>query len=348
MMFFVLFLMLIALLVLAYLLWRYFCRSSPSESNGTGSNGAASSINDDRFGLELNASTGVVLDAVDDHKSAHGHLLATACDLAYLPEFDARRRYLEQTNLAARLISFDNTQAYVCQNSESIVVAFRGSERPSSLDGFKDWLLTNARNFLVLPEGRIGTDFAAAGVGARFHRGFMSALAEVWDPLYAAVDEAFKKQQRPIWITGHSLGGAIALLAAWRFHQQFLPVHRICTFGAPMIGNQAAADAYAREFPGKIIRYVDFSDMVPRLPATSLLNNSYNHVQREIILGGEGSTDGDGIANSLLARGVDVSDVTDEQPIDPATADGLWGNLHSGISAHLMGNYISRISDQLS
>ncbi len=56
-------------------------------------------------------------------------------------------------------------------------LAFRGSQSPTSLEGFKDWLLTNANNLLVIPEWRIGTDFAAAGVGARFHRGFLEALA---------------------------------------------------------------------------------------------------------------------------------------------------------------------------
>lgn len=330
--------LLLVILVVAYFIWRAVV-GGRDKSQGSSSVG----VNDpNRFGLNLDRTTGPFLDPTGEHKSAHGHYLATACDLAYLPQEEAGNRYFAQLNLNARLVSVDNTQVYVGQNAESIVVAFRGSETPNSLDGFKDWLLTNARNFLVLPEGRIGTDFAAAGVGARFHRGFMSALAEIWDPLQAAVNEAIRERERPIWITGHSLGGALALLAAWRFHQHFLPVYRICTFGAPMIGNDAAAEAYLREFPGKIIRYVDHSDMVPRLPATSLLSNEYRHVQREIVLGGDGI--GDGSANFLIESSAEPGTDGD---VDEATASGLWGNLHTGISAHLMGNYIARISDQL-
>ena len=80
--------------------------------------------------------------------------------------------------MKARLISVDNTQVYVAENDHSIVVAFRGSEAPTTLDGLKDWLLTNANNYLICPKDEAGTDFAAAGVGARFHKGFLEALAD--------------------------------------------------------------------------------------------------------------------------------------------------------------------------
>ena len=235
------------------------------------------------FSLMTNTTTDLKLDAAIDHARSHAQYLATACDLAYLPADQGRQRFADQLRLDAELVSVDNTQAYVGQNNESIVIAFRGSQSPNSLDGVKDWLLTNARNFLVLPEGRIGTDFAAAGVGARFHRGFMQALDEIWLPLFESVDQKFTHQERPVWVTGHSLGGALALLCAWRMHQQFIPIHQVCTFGAPMIGNLAAAEAFAREFPGKIFRYVDVGDLVPRLPMISLLSNDYDHCQKEIV-----------------------------------------------------------------
>ena len=93
-------------------------------------------------------------------------------------------RFRSELGLEAKLISVDNTQVYVAENDQAIVVAFRGSEAPTTLDGLKDWLLTNANNYLILPEGRSGTDFAAAGVGARFHRGFLDALAMIWEPLF--------------------------------------------------------------------------------------------------------------------------------------------------------------------
>jgi pimeloyl-ACP methyl ester carboxylesterase len=278
-----------------------------------------------------------MLDPEIGHTRAVAHYLAAACDLAYLDEKQGRLEYASDLGLDANLVSVDNTQAYVGENENSIVIAFRGSQSPSSLDGVKDWLLTNARNFLVLPEGRIGTDFAAAGVGARFHRGFMDALAEIWGSLYDRVDEAYARHERPVWVTGHSLGGALALLCAWRMHQQFIPIHQVCSFGAPMIGNQAAADAFAREFPNQIYRYVDAGDLVPKLPMMSLLHNNYNHCEQEIVVGESQIVTAAKVLSTVAVQTVDGA-------IDSGAVDVIWGELRKGMPSHLMGNYLTRLT----
>ena len=118
--------------------------------------------------------------------------LAQACSLAYFDEAEAVPNFRDQLGLKARLISVDNTQVYLAENDKTLVVAFRGSQAPTTLDGLKDWLLTNANNYLILPEGQIGTDFAAAGVGARFHRGFMEALHAIWEPMFAGITRAIE------------------------------------------------------------------------------------------------------------------------------------------------------------
>jgi triacylglycerol lipase len=265
--------------------------------------------------------------------------MARACELAYLPEAEGAARFRSELGLEAKLISVDNTQVYIAENDQALVVAFRGSEAPTTLDGLKDWLLTNANNYLILPEGQSGTEFAAAGVGARFHRGFLDALAMVWSPMFAAVDQALKTKERPLWVTGHSLGGAIALLAAWRLGRNFLSVHEIITFGAPMIGNAAAAKAFEQEFSGKIYRYVDLEDVVPHLPSVSLLANAYTHCLNEVSLSAAQAVTA--AAAGLKALGQLPG--TAESGLDAGMADQVWGLVKSRIASHMIDNYQARV-----
>ncbi len=81
---------------------------------------------------------------------------------------------------------------------------------------------------------------------------------------------------------GAQSGGALALLAAWRLEQQFITVHQVYTFGAPMVGNEAAAKAFESAFSGRVFRFVDTSDFVPRLPTISLVTNPFLHCRRRL------------------------------------------------------------------
>ena len=211
-----------------------------------------------------------------------------ASDLAYLPENEGKQKMREELGLTdAKLYSRDNTQGFLATNDDHIVLAFRGTESPTTIEGLKDWLLTDAMNLLIVPEGRLGHDLSAAGVGARFHKGFADAIAEIWDPISEAVQVEMKKKDRPLWITGHSLGGALAVFAAWLLKRKFVQVHQVVTFGAPMIGNDLACKAFDREFQGRIFRYFNGKDPVPKLPAFSFVSNEYSHVEKAVLLGDE-------------------------------------------------------------
>lgn len=268
-------------------------------------------------------------DAMGDPRNAR--FLAVAADLAYYSQAEGEGKFRDELGLEGKLISVDNTQAWVASNADNIVVAFRGTEAPTAVEGLKDWLLTNAMNLLILPEGRLGTDLAAAGVGARFHQGFVNAIGEIWDGVYAEVDRLQKESERPLWITGHSLGGALALFAAWLFSRKMINVHQIYTFGAPMIGNRAAVDAFNREFKGKIFRYVNQPDPVPRLPMYSLLANEFTHCDTEQNLEpGENPTES--VVKSMAQGAVD-------KILSATLVDNIWSSVMGGIAAHGMDNY---------
>lgn len=271
----------------------------------------------------------LIPDAGGDPRNAVA--LALASQLAYWPEDQAVPAFRDNFGMTAKLFSRDNTQAYVATNDNAIIVAFRGSQAPTSIDGLKDWLLTDAVNLLIVPEGHLGTDFMAAGVGCRFHKGFMGALAEIWDPLFAEVEGQMKAKERPLWVCGHSLGGALALLAAWRFQRRFVPVHQIYTYGGPMIGNSAAKAAFDKEFAGQIFRYANATDPVPKLPTVSLVANDYAHVDKEMAL-----TDG---SASPLDFAKELAGKIADGVLNANLRDELWEYVKQRIHAHDITKY---------
>jgi hypothetical protein len=259
--------------------------------------------------------------------------LAVASNLAYEPPGVGEPAFREQLGLEASFYTAGNTQAYVGTNAEHIVVAFRGTESPATLDGLKDVLLNDARNLLIVPSGRLGTDFIAAGVGARMHQGFINGLAEIWDALFERVSAELKASERPVWLTGHSLGGALALLAGWLFLRRFINVHQIYTFGAPMIGNKDATTAFDRELKGKIFRYVNTEDPVPQLPTLSLLANEFCHCDKEMALGAPCAGNyWTGIAGTL------TDDLLQGQGLHV-----VWDFICNRIGAHTLTKYLESI-----
>lgn len=264
---------------------------------------------------------------------ANARFLAKASDLAYMPADQGASAYAAELGLNARLISVDNTQAYLAQNDDHIVVAFRGTESPASFEGLKDWLLTDAVNLLIIPQGRLGTDLIAAGVGAKFHQGFVSAFEEISTPLFAALKEETARRDRPIWVTGHSLGGAVALICSWVMQRHFLSVHQVYTYGGPMIGNKLATAAYDKEFAGRVFRYVNAPDPVPLLPTISLIANEYVHCQKECFLGESSSPE------AALSQFKTFAGRTVNGLLQGTLVNDLWKLVTDRVTAHLMPSY---------
>jgi hypothetical protein len=259
-------------------------------------------------------------------------VLAAASQLAYLPADAGVAGFKDELGLDATLMSVGNTQAYLAHSPDHVVLAFRGSQSPTSLDGLQDWLLTNAANLLIAPQGDLAAEFAAAGVAARWHQGFVQAITDIWPTAFPAVEAELKKQDRPLWVTGHSLGGALALLAAWLLKRKFVNVHRVVTFGAPMVGNAEVAAAFNREFGGKVTRYVNGPDPVPLLPMMSLLSNDYAHCD-------EGRVLGDGAAEDLLAYLQGAGGQVAEAVWTGQAADAVWALVQARVAAHLLTDY---------
>lgn len=130
------------------------------------------------------------------------------------------------------------TQGYVATRHGQVVVAFPGTA--DKRDFFTDMKY-------------IKTDFP---LGGRVHLGFYHAYLNVAD----AVSSDLRKHRGPLTFIGHSLGAAIALIAASTYPER-IPLVR--TFGCPRVGNKefALLVGYA-----DVVRYENWFDAVTFVP----------------------------------------------------------------------------------
>lgn len=115
----------------------------------------------------------------------------------------------------------------------------------------------------------------------RIHRGFARALDSVQGKICSEIFATGYKSKR-IWLTGHSLGGALAMLFAWRFYTCYheIPFSGVYTFGQPRVGDAAFRDLY--DFGGlkaRTFRVIHADDIVPRVP---WLLGAYRHAGHEV------------------------------------------------------------------
>ena len=93
----------------------------------------------------------------------------------------------------------------------------------------------------------------------------------------------YLKRDYKIYVTGHSLGGAVAALVTIYAIEDGFRVERVITFGQPKF--TTAAGVRRLRFP--LIRVVDENDLVPMLPPATAIDpqfGPYEHVGPEVIL----------------------------------------------------------------
>ncbi len=176
--------------------------------------------------------------------------LAKASRIAYEVSHVKARAAMANWNFTeSSFIDINETQGFVCSDSNNIIISYRGSEKK-----VKDWL----RNFDI-------ESIATEGYG-KVHKGFYEAYHETKNQLRNALEQA--KQDNPskgIWITGHSLGGAIATIAAAELFSTE-KIHGVYTYGQPKLGRSALQNLIEDELPDKFFRFVCGKDIVTKIP----------------------------------------------------------------------------------
>lgn len=168
-----------------------------------------------------------------------------------------------------------DTQAAVLSNSAMTLVVFRGSENPmgtaSAIENIRDWIVDIAG---AVP----AHDWAPNGMSdmARIHSGFKESVDVVYGDLVKRVKE---NGNRPVFLTGHSLGGALALLCAYKLRAvDQVNVRGVYTFAAPRPGNGHFRYNYNNLLGDQTFCWEHKNDPVPHFPPTGFTAFMPSHV----------------------------------------------------------------------
>jgi len=180
--------------------------------------------------------------------------LMDAAMLSYSSPLDADKAY-RSAGLGATVLSFSgktSTQAYVAESHDWIVLAFRGTQVDDFLSSVIDWSV----DALVVP--------ILDGHNNLVHAGFFAGVKEVWADVVAHISGLQAERPRPLWITGHSLGAALATLAANLCSDQpkQLGLKGLYTYGSPRVGDEG----FGKRIPCKVWRFRNNSDIVTHVP----------------------------------------------------------------------------------
>jgi triacylglycerol lipase len=174
------------------------------------------------------------------------------CQLAYqtqIPDI-----YDRQYDVQGIYKDLDNT----------LTIAFRGST------SLQDWINNFKLNKLEYPWSGVTNS------GVKLHAGFTDAYKSIRIQLRTLVAQYQKTHQ--IVFTGHSQGGAIALIAALDCQYNFQINPDVVTYGQPKVGNLAFCKSVNSRLDN-YFRVVNHYDPVPWIPQAQ---EKYSHCGKEV------------------------------------------------------------------
>lgn len=187
----------------------------------------------------------------NSHQQVNSWWMAEASMLVYVRDHDFVSTSLAQAGLPhTRFFENNATQGFVTHNDFFAIVCFRGTEVSEIQDILTDLNLPLTEN----------------GGRGEVHTGFKQALEQIWNRNDCADHNMLKhlnhitavNPELKIWFTGHSLGAALATLAAERFPK----AQGLYTFGSPRVGDRD----FRNSFEVSTYRYVNNNDIVTMVP----------------------------------------------------------------------------------
>lgn len=175
---------------------------------------------------------------------------------------------------------FVDSTAYLVQSDDGrvVILCYRGTSPLNFIDWLLDADLDPERISMMLdPDG-------AANPAYWVHGGFYRNMRATRSKVVKALERAVRGESvlddggpmphplKALYVTGHSLGGAMAALMAMvlqvepAYEDIRAKLRAVYTFGQPMVGSPAVAEfCRSADFP-PLIRYVYRRDVVPHVP----------------------------------------------------------------------------------
>lgn len=281
---------------------------------------------------------------------------ALASKLAYADADEVKQTMRGRGYPNTDVIDSRSMNAFVSSNENCVILAFRGTNMLS----LRDWIVDFRIRQTEVHEGAI-------------HTGFYKA----WTQMSREVERTLQRHRagkKTLWVTGHSLGGALAATYGWdnsRGKLIFNPpkISRIVTFGQPLIADRTLAKYMRSEFLGRFYRVVNDLDLVTTQPhrlthfgSLVWLREGFVDFRFDVALAGNGSNGGVGdisaapIPDELAGSEEGYEELKDALDQIPAGSDFSPGDdaipvgnrtgalpLPKKITDHFMGGYIAKI-----
>lgn len=172
-------------------------------------------------------------------------LMANASQIVYEKESEIKNKTTSWGFDDCQFFDIGLTQGFIAHDDKAVLLSYRGSQ------SLGDWIANM---------GIVGTPVEGAG---EIHFGFLQGYRAVEDLVITQLKAL--SQGRTVWLTGHSLGGALSTITAALTRDE-VAIDRIYTFGQPRVGRGAFQQIFIDHYHHKFFRFVNNNDIVSKIP----------------------------------------------------------------------------------
>jgi len=156
----------------------------------------------------------------DLNNKTYARFFFACCSMLAYKKPNLTEKYFRQAGFRSiNLVDYEGAQVYLLATNDMAVIVFRGTEPKQKSDIWAD----------------LKTWKKKSETKGSVHAGFKGETDKVWESVNKFVRD---NKEKDLYISGHSLGGAMATVASSRL-QQHVPLKMTYTYGSPRVGNSS-------------------------------------------------------------------------------------------------------------